>query len=102
MRRIFIRSIVFCLLLALGIGGYAFMRAYGLYQSTVGGFEHIRYLLESGESIEGAEAEDVLSDSYLLSLLATTPNWLTASKPWWIWAWRPMPTSSWAVYPQWS
>ncbi len=74
MRRIFIRSIVFCLLLALGIGGYAFMRAYGLYQSTVGGFEHIRYLLESGESIEGAEAEDVLSDSYLLSLFGDNPE----------------------------
>jgi len=74
MRRIFLRSVVFCLLLALGIGGYAFVRAYGLYQSTVGGFEHIRYLLESGESIEGAEAEDVLSDSYLLSLFGDNPE----------------------------
>jgi len=74
MRRIFLRSIVFCLLIALGIGGYALVRAYGLYQTTAGGFEHIRYLLESGETIEGAEAEDVLSDSYLLSLFGDNPE----------------------------
>jgi len=74
MRRIFIRSTIFCLLVVLGIGGYAFFRAYGLYNSTVGGFEHIRYLLESGESIEGVPADDVLSDNYLLSLFGDNPE----------------------------
>jgi len=74
MRRIILRSVVFCLLIAFGIGGYALVRAYGLYQTTVGGFEHIRYLLESGETVEGAEAEDVLSDSYLLSLFGDNPE----------------------------
>ena len=74
MRRIILRSVVFCLLVALGVGGYAFVRAYGLYQSTVGGFEHIRYLLESGETVDGIPADDVLSDSYLLSLFGDNPE----------------------------
>jgi len=74
MRRIFMRSAIFCLLVVLGIGGYAFLRAYGLYNSTVGGFEHIRYLLESGETVEGVPADDVLSDSYLLSLFGDNPE----------------------------
>jgi len=68
------RSAIFCLLVVLGIGGYAFLRAYGLYNTTVGGFEHIRYLLESGETVEGVPADDVLSDSYLLSLFGDNPE----------------------------
>ena len=74
MRRIIIRSLCFCLLIALGAGAYVGWRAFDVYQTAYGGFQHIRYLLESGETIEGAPAEDVLSDNYLLSLFGDNPE----------------------------
>ena len=74
MRRILLRSLAFCLLVALGAGAYVGWRAFGVYQTAVGGFQHLRYLLESGETIEGTPADDVLSDSYLLSLFGDNPE----------------------------
>ena len=74
MRRIIIRSLVFCLLIALGAGAYVGWRVFGVFQTAYGGFQHIRYLLESGETIEGSPAEDVLSDNYLLSLFGDNPE----------------------------
>lgn len=65
---------LFCLVVAIGAGAYVGWRTFGLYQTTVGGFQHIRYLLESGETVEGAPADDVLSDSYLLSLFGDNPE----------------------------
>ena len=74
MRRIIIRSLAFCLLVALGAGTYVGWRAFRVCQTAYGGFAHLRYLLESGETIEGAPADDVLSDSYLLSLFGDNPE----------------------------
>lgn len=74
MRRIFIRSLAFCLLVAVGVGAYVGWRTYGVFQTTYGGFQHLRHLLESGESLEGVPADDVLSDSYLLSLFGDNPE----------------------------
>lgn len=74
MRKIILRILGVCLLLALVAGGVAGWRAYGIYQTGVGGYKHLRYLLESGETVEGAPADDVLSDSYLLSLFGDNPE----------------------------
>ncbi len=74
MRRIYIRSLALCLLVALGVGAYVGWRALGVFQTTYGGFQHLRFLLESGETLEGAPAEDVLSDNYLLSLFGDNPE----------------------------
>lgn len=74
MRKILIRSLTICGLLVLAAGAFVGWRAYGVYQTTVGGFQHLRYLLESGETLEGAPADDVLSDSYLLSLFGDNPE----------------------------
>lgn len=74
MRRILLRSLAFCLLVALGAGAYVGWRAFGVFQTAVGGFQHLRYLLESGETIEGTPADDVLSDGYLLSLFGDNPE----------------------------
>ena len=74
MRRIIVRSMAFTLL-ALVLGGtYAGWRAFGVFHAAYGGLQHLRHLLESGESIEGAPASDVLSDSYLLSLFGDNPE----------------------------
>lgn len=74
MRRIVIRSLLIVLLVALGAGAYVGWRAFGVFQTAYGGFQHLRYLLESGETVEGAPAEDVLSDSYLMSLFGENPE----------------------------
>lgn len=74
MRKILIRSLAFCGILLVAAGAFVGWRAYGVYQTTVGGFQHLRYLLESGETLEGAPADDVLSDSYLLSLFGDNPE----------------------------
>lgn len=74
MRRIFARSLVFCLLVALAAGSFVAWRVYGLYETAHGGFQHLRYLLESGETVEGVPADDVLSDNYLLSLFGDNPE----------------------------
>ena len=74
MRKILLRSLALCLLVALGAGAYVGWRALGIYQTAVGGFQHLRYLLESGETLEGVPADDVLSDNYLLSLFGDNPE----------------------------
>ena len=74
MRRIIMRSLVFCLLVAMAAGAYVGWRTFGVLRTADGGFRHLRYLLESGETIEGTPAEEVLSDSYLLSLFGDNPE----------------------------
>lgn len=74
MRKFVIRGLAFCLILALGAGVYVGWRAWSLFQTTYGGFQHLRYLLESGETVEGTPADDVLSDNYLLSLFGDNPE----------------------------
>lgn len=68
------RSALICLLVLVCGAAVVGWRIFDVYQTAHGGFEHIRYLLESGETVEGAEAEDVLSDSYLLSLFGDNPE----------------------------
>ena len=74
MRKIVLRSLALCLLVALCAGAYVGWRALGIYQTAYGGFQHLRYLLESGETLEGVPADDVLSDNYLLSLFGDNPE----------------------------
>lgn len=74
MRKIIFRGIALCLLVVLAAGAYVGWRAFGVYQTAYGGFQHLRYLLESGETIEGEPADDVLSDNYLLSLFGENPE----------------------------
>ncbi len=74
MRRILIRSLMFCLLAVLVAAGFAGYRVWDLYRTGAGGYRHIRYLLDSGETVEGAPAEDVLSDNYLRSLFGDNPD----------------------------
>ena len=74
MRKVILRSLALVLLVALAAGAYVGWRAFGVYQTAYGGFQHLRYLLESGESVEGQPAEDVLSDSYLRSLFGDNPE----------------------------
>ncbi|HAL91660.1 MAG TPA: hypothetical protein DCM68_01385 [Verrucomicrobia bacterium] len=74
MKRIFLRSLAFCLLVALVSGAYVGWRAYGVFHTAYGGFKHLRYLLESGETVEGQPADEVLSDNYLLSLFGDNPE----------------------------
>ncbi len=74
MRKIFYRSIAFCLLVLAVSGALVGWRAFNVLQTAYGGYQHLRYLLESGETIEGVPADDVLSDSYLLSLFGDNPE----------------------------
>ncbi|HRT06582.1 MAG TPA: hypothetical protein P5204_12885, partial [Kiritimatiellia bacterium] len=74
MRKIILRSLALCLVVALCAGAVMAWRAWSVYQAAVGGFQHLRYLLESGETIEGVPADDVLSDNYLLSLFGDNPE----------------------------
>jgi hypothetical protein len=74
MRKIIWRSVGVCLLLAVAAGAYVGWRAFGVYRAGMGTYQHLRYLLESGESVEGVPADDVLSDSYLLSLFGDNPE----------------------------
>ena len=74
MRRILYRSLAFCFLVVLVAGSYVGWRGYAVFQTTYGGFQHLRHLLESGETLEGAPADDVLSDSYLMSLFGGNPE----------------------------
>ena len=74
MKRILLRSLAFCLVAVLVAGAYVGWRAVGVLRTGYGGFQHLRYLLESGETIEGAPADDVLSDNYLMSLFGDNPE----------------------------
>ncbi len=74
MRKYFMRSLAFCLVAALCAGAVMAWRTWRVYQTAMGGFQHLRYLLESGETVEGAPADDVLSDNYLLSLFGDNPE----------------------------
>ena len=74
MRKILLRSLALCLGLTLIAGAYVGWRALGVFQTAHGGLQHLRYLLESGETVEGTPADDVLSDSYLLSLFGDNPE----------------------------
>jgi hypothetical protein len=74
MRKTIKRILGICLVVALCAGGYVAWRAYNIYQTAYGGFQHLRMLLESGETIEGAPADDVLSDNYLRSLFGDNPE----------------------------
>ena len=68
MRKIFFRSLMLCLAAVLVVGIWGAWRVWNAGHTAYSAYHHLRYLLESGETIEGAPAEDVLSDSYLLSL----------------------------------
>jgi len=74
MKRILLRSLALLLLVALGAGTFVGWRLFQLYQTADGGFRHLRYLLESGETVAGQPAEDVLSDNYLRSLFGDNPE----------------------------
>ncbi len=74
MRRILLRSLAFCLATALFVGAYVGWRALEVFHAANGGFQNLRHLLESGETIEGQPADDVLSDNYLLSLFGDNPE----------------------------
>ena len=74
MRKILTRSLLFCLAAVLVAGGVVAYRGWDLYRTAKGGYAHLRYLLDSGETVEGAPAEDVLSDNYLRSLFGDNPD----------------------------
>ena len=74
MKRILLRSLACCLVAVLVAGAYVGWRAVGVFRTGYSGFQHLRYLLESGETVEGAPAEDVLSDNYLMSLFGDNPE----------------------------
>jgi hypothetical protein len=66
--------LLFCLLAVVVAAGFVSYRVWDLYRTAKGGYAHLRYLLESGETVEGAPAEDVLSDNYLRSLFGDNPD----------------------------
>lgn len=74
MRKILLRSLAFSLLVALCAGAYVGWRSLGVFRTAYGGFQHLRYLLESGETLEGVPIDEVLSDNYLLSLFGDNPE----------------------------
>ena len=49
-------------------------RVFRLGHTAYRGYQHLRYLLETGESIEGEPVDDVLSDNYLRSLFGDNPE----------------------------
>jgi hypothetical protein len=65
---------MFCLLAVVVAAGFVGYRVWDLYRTASGGYRHLRYLLESGETVEGAPADDVLSDNYLRSLFGDNPD----------------------------
>lgn len=73
-RKIIFRVLQASLALLLIGGAVAGWRAYRVYQTAYGGFQHWRHLLESGETIDGMPADDVFSDSYLLSIFGGNPE----------------------------
>lgn len=74
MRKIYKRSLALLFSVLLIVGLVVGWRAWNVFNTAYGGFQHLRYLLESGETVEGAPANDVLSDSYLLSLFGDNPE----------------------------
>ena len=74
MRKIYKRSLALLFSVVLIVGLVVGWRAWNVVNTAYGGFQHLRYLLESGETVEGAPADDVLSDSYLLSLFGDNPE----------------------------
>ena len=74
MRRIWKRSLLIFLSVLFLAGLYGAWRVFDVARTAKGARDHWRYLLESGEQIEGAEAEDVLSDDYLSSLFGGNPE----------------------------
>ncbi len=74
MRRTLLKCVGAVVLIALVAGAYLGWRAFHVFQTAYGGFEHLRYLLETGETVQGVPAEDVLSDSYLMSLFGENPE----------------------------
>lgn len=74
MRKILGRSLLFCLLAVVVAAGIVAYRGWDLYRTGDAARRHIRYLLESGETVEGAPADDVLSDNYLRSLFGDNPD----------------------------
>ena len=74
MRRIFFRSLLFCLAGVLAVGLWGAWRVWNVGRTAYGAYHHLRLLLESGETIEGAPANDVLSDSYLLGLFGNNAD----------------------------
>ena len=86
MRRILFRSLLICLAAVLVVGAVVAWRGYNVYRSAKfyagerGGVGTLRYLLESGETIEGEPAEEVLSDDYLMGLFGNNPELVTRLK----------------------
>ena len=80
MRRILFRSFMFCLVAALLVGAFYAWRAFDVYRTAKGTYDHLRYLLESGETLEGEPADEVLSDDYLMGLFGNNPELVTRLK----------------------
>ena len=73
MRRKVVKVLKILLLVMLVAGGVVGWRAFRLGNTAYKSYQHLRYLLESGESIEGEAADDVLSDNYLPP--SAQPRW---------------------------
>jgi len=56
------------------VGLYGAWRAFDAAWTAKSVHDHLRYLLESGETVEGSDAEEVLSDDYLSSLFGGNPE----------------------------
>lgn len=74
MRRILLKSIRICLVVVLLAGAYVAWRVGTVAHTGYAGFKHIRYLLETGEAVEGMAADEALSDAHLLSLFGGNPE----------------------------
>ncbi|MBQ7251152.1 MAG: hypothetical protein IJS32_00960 [Kiritimatiellae bacterium] len=80
MKRILSRSLAIFLAVLLCAGLYAGWRAGVLYRTAYGGYANLRALLDSGESISGAPANEVLSDDYLRNLFNNNEQLVTSLK----------------------